>query len=34
MRFYEGVYREYGEFEGYGPITEASGLPPLRVPGR
>jgi L-alanine-DL-glutamate epimerase-like enolase superfamily enzyme len=34
VRFYEDVYREHGEFEGYGPITETSGLPPLRVPGR
>jgi glucarate dehydratase len=34
VRFYEEVYREHGEFEGYGPITESSGLPPLRVPGR
>jgi len=34
VRFYEDVYRDYGEFEGYGPITETSGLPPLRVPGR
>ncbi len=34
VRFYEDVYREHGEFEGYGPMTETSGLPPLRVPGR
>ena len=34
VRFYENIYREHGEFEGYGPITETSGLPPLRVPGR
>ena len=34
VRFYEDVYRQHGEFEGYGPITETSGLPPLRVPGR
>ena len=34
VRFYEDVYREHGEFEVYGPITETSGLPPLRVPGR
>jgi len=34
VRFYEDVYREHGEFEGYGPITETSGLPALRVPGR
>jgi L-alanine-DL-glutamate epimerase-like enolase superfamily enzyme len=34
VRFYEGVYRDHGEFEGYGPMTETSGLPPLRVPGR
>jgi L-Ala-D/L-Glu epimerase len=34
VRFYEDVYREHGEFEGYGPITETSGLPPLRSPGR
>jgi len=34
VRFYEDVYRRHGEFEGYGPITETSGLPPLRVPGR
>jgi L-alanine-DL-glutamate epimerase-like enolase superfamily enzyme len=34
VRFYEDVYRKHGEFEGYGPITETSGLPPLRAPGR
>ena len=34
VRFYEDVYRDHGEFEGYGPITETSGLPALRVPGR
>jgi glucarate dehydratase len=34
VRFYEDLYRRHGEFEGYGPITETSGLPPLRTPGR
>jgi L-alanine-DL-glutamate epimerase-like enolase superfamily enzyme len=35
LTFYEGVYRDYGEFEGYGPITPRSPLPPdLRVPNR
>ena len=35
IAFYEQVYRDYGEFEGYGPITPASPLPPdLRVPNR
>jgi len=35
LSFYEGVYRDYGEFEGYGPITPQSPLPPdLRVPNR
>jgi glucarate dehydratase len=35
LRFYEDVYRDYGEFEGYGPITPQSPLPPdLRVPNR
>jgi L-alanine-DL-glutamate epimerase-like enolase superfamily enzyme len=35
LAFYEGVYRDYGEFEGYGPITPHSPLPPdLRVPNR
>ncbi|HEY6276450.1 MAG TPA: mandelate racemase/muconate lactonizing enzyme family protein [Streptosporangiaceae bacterium] len=35
VRFYEGVYRDYGEFGGYGPITPSSPLPAgLRVPNR
>jgi L-alanine-DL-glutamate epimerase-like enolase superfamily enzyme len=35
VRFYEGVYRDYGEFGGYGPITPSSPLPPgLRAPNR
>lgn len=35
VEFYEGVYRDFGEFEGYGPITPKSPLPPdLRVPNR
>jgi len=35
LTFYEGVYRDYGEFQGYGPITPQSPLPPdLRVPNR
>jgi L-alanine-DL-glutamate epimerase-like enolase superfamily enzyme len=28
LKFYEGVYEKYGEFEGYGPITPESPLPP------
>jgi L-alanine-DL-glutamate epimerase-like enolase superfamily enzyme len=28
LKFYEGVYQKYGEFEGYGPITPESPLPP------
>jgi L-alanine-DL-glutamate epimerase-like enolase superfamily enzyme len=27
VAFYERVYQEHGEFEGYGPMTESSGLP-------
>jgi glucarate dehydratase len=35
LSFYGDVYRDYGEFEGYGPITPQSPLPPdLRVPNR
>jgi L-alanine-DL-glutamate epimerase-like enolase superfamily enzyme len=35
ISFYEGVYEKYGEFEGYGPITPETPLPPgLRVPNR
>jgi L-alanine-DL-glutamate epimerase-like enolase superfamily enzyme len=35
IAFYGQVYRDYGEFEGYGPITPASPLPAgLRVPNR
>jgi L-alanine-DL-glutamate epimerase-like enolase superfamily enzyme len=35
ISFYEGVYEQYGEFEGYGPITPETPLPPgLRVPNR
>ena len=28
LDFYKGVYEKYGEFEGYGPITPESPLPP------
>jgi glucarate dehydratase len=28
LRFYADVHRQYGEFEGYGPITPVSPLPP------
>lgn len=35
LAFYKGIYEKYGEFEGYGPITEASPLPAdLPVPNR
>lgn len=35
LAFYEDVYREYGEFEGYGPVTAASPLPAdMRIPNR
>jgi L-alanine-DL-glutamate epimerase-like enolase superfamily enzyme len=35
MRFCEDLYRRYGEFPGYGPVTPSSPLPPgLRVPNR
>jgi hypothetical protein len=27
LKFYEGVYEKYDEFEGYGPITPESPLP-------
>ena len=28
LKFYEGIYEKYGEFEGYGPVTPESPLPP------
>jgi L-alanine-DL-glutamate epimerase-like enolase superfamily enzyme len=35
MSFCEQLYRDYGEFPGYGPVTPSSTLPPgLRVPNR
>jgi L-alanine-DL-glutamate epimerase-like enolase superfamily enzyme len=35
LEFYGEIYRQYGEFEGYGPVTPASPLPPdLPVPNR
>lgn len=35
VTFCEQVYRDYGEFPGYGPVTPTSPLPPgLRVPNR
>jgi L-alanine-DL-glutamate epimerase-like enolase superfamily enzyme len=35
MSFCEELYREYGEFPSYGPVTPSSPLPPgLRVPNR
>ena len=27
VKFYEGIYEQYGEFEGYGPVTAESPLP-------
>jgi hypothetical protein len=35
LEFYGDIYKQYGEFEGYGPITPESPLPPdLPVPNR
>jgi L-alanine-DL-glutamate epimerase-like enolase superfamily enzyme len=35
LEFYGEIYRKYGEFEGYGPVTPESPLPPdLPVPNR
>jgi L-alanine-DL-glutamate epimerase-like enolase superfamily enzyme len=35
LEFYGNIYRQYGEFEGYGPVTPDSPLPPdLPVPNR
>jgi L-alanine-DL-glutamate epimerase-like enolase superfamily enzyme len=28
LEFYKGIYEQYGEFEGYGPVTPSSPLPP------